>query len=276
MERSGSELLIESLKASGVRVIFGVSGTRSLPILDVLYRTPEIRYIQSQHEQAAMYMANGYARETNGVGVCLVSPGPGATNALAAVALAYYTSTPSILISSEEGHQSEGLGASVHHDLDAESIFRPVTKLARSVKRTELIPRAVQQAGQIALSGRMGPAYLGMPADVLQRKTEVEVASSALSWRVAKVRGEAREIEKACRLLMAAKRPVALAGGGVNCAQANSELLALAELLAMPVGVSIGHKGIVPENHRWPWERWERPACPRLRQPSRKRMLFWR
>src|SRR3972149_12341635 len=103
MEALGAEILVESLKSVGVKVIFGVSGRPTLSVLDVLYRTPEIRYIQAQHEQNAMYMANGYARQSRDVGVCLVSSGPAETNCVSPVAQAYYTSTPSILLASVEG-----------------------------------------------------------------------------------------------------------------------------------------------------------------------------
>src|SRR3989337_2003091 len=123
MELPVTEVLIEGLKSAGVKVIFGVSGSALLSTLDVLLRTPEIRYIQSQHEQAAMYMANGYARQEREVGVCLVSSGPGETNCVSGTAQAFYTSTPTVVIAAVESSKLLGLGASVHHDLDSPRLF---------------------------------------------------------------------------------------------------------------------------------------------------------
>src|SRR3990172_9290127 len=137
MKLTGAQLLTQFLRAEGIRHVFGVSGTAVLPILDLIYHEPQIRYIQAQHEQGAMYMANGYARATRTVGVCLVSPGPGITNCLSGVGQAYYTSTPSLLIATEETTKFYGRGSSLHHDLEAVPMLKPVTKLAFRVERAD-------------------------------------------------------------------------------------------------------------------------------------------
>src|SRR3990172_11528713 len=117
MKLKGAQLFVEILKSEGIGHVFGVSGSVTLPILDVLYGESKIRYIQSQHEQNGMYMANGYARATKTAGVCLVSPGPGITNCVTPVAQAYYTSTPVVLVGVEYDAGSHGLGSALHHDL---------------------------------------------------------------------------------------------------------------------------------------------------------------
>src|SRR3972149_10174158 len=101
----GAQLLVETLKAEGTRHVFGVSGSPTLSILDAIYNEPRIRYIQAQHEQNAMYMANGYARAARTAGICLVSPGPGITNCLSGTAQAFQSSTPNLLIGAEEGNK---------------------------------------------------------------------------------------------------------------------------------------------------------------------------
>ena len=240
---------METLKAEGTRHVFGVSGSPTLSILDAIYNEPQIRYIQAQHEQNAMYMANGYARGTRSAGLCLVSPGPGITNCLSAVAQAYYTSTPGILIGIEHDTRSYGLGSSVHHDLDALSIFKPVTKLSLRVERTDRLVGGIQKAFHTALSGRKGPVYLGLAEDVIWGEADTGTVRSHRDRIEFAHPADPLSIAKAVRLLEAAERPVALAGGGVAWSQAQEVLLALAEHLAMPVATTGHNKGLIPEDH---------------------------
>ncbi|MFC2056324.1 thiamine pyrophosphate-binding protein [Chloroflexota bacterium] len=246
MKRTGAQLLIEALKAEGVRNIFGVSGTATLPIMDILYDEPEIRYIQSQHEQSAMYMANGYARATKTMGVCLVSPGPGATNCLSGVGQAYYTSNSTLLIGIEESTRFLGLGTSLHHDLESVAIFKPITRLSLRVERVDRLVQSVQMAFRTALSGRRGPVYLGIPSDLLGG--EAEVVAPQIYRVETTPRGDPESISRATELLVAAERPVALVGGGLAWAQAQGVLLELAQLLAMPVATTRDNKGLIPED----------------------------
>ncbi len=248
MELTVAEVLVGGLKSAGVKVIFGVSGSALLTTLDVLHRTPEIRYVQSQHEQAAMYMANGYARQARQVGICLVSPGPGETNCLSGLAQAYYTSTPSVLIAAQESTKFLGLGASIHHDLDSPRIFAPVTKLAIRVGRKDRLQESLQRGLTTALSGRKGPCFLGIPSDFLKEKVDVDRVE--LRLHLAKPpRGNQQDIEAVADLLQKAKRPFIFAGGGINLAGAHQELLQLAELMNIPVAATKGHSGIFPADH---------------------------
>lgn len=249
MELTVSEIIVESLKAEGVKDIFGVSGSSVLPILDVVYHRPEIRYIQSQHEQGAGYMANGYARSTGKPSLCMVSPGAGVTNALSAIAQAFATATPTILISVEEAASLVGMGYSTAHSLDTQSLFKPVTKLTMRVENPGRVAESLQMAFRVASMGRKGPVHLGFPRDLLGRKADVQIPVPSQYRRESKVRGDPREIEHAAELLISAKKPVALADGAVAWDKASALLLELAEKIAMPVVATEGNKGIISEDH---------------------------
>ncbi len=247
MEYNGAQLLVEALKAAGVKVLFGVSGSDTLWILDLIHGGPDIRYMQAQHEQGAMFMANGYARTARQAGISLVSPGPGATNSLTGVAQAFYTSTPSILICIEEGSRWTGMAASQHHDLDSLGVFRPVTKWAGKVSRIERLLESVHTAFRQALTGRKGPCYLGIHRDVLDRTIELERVTSPFPLPQPP-RGNPADIEKLANLLQTAKRPAIIAGGGVYWSQAQDELLQLARILSAPIATTTCHKGLIPED----------------------------
>ncbi len=249
MELSVAEVIVESLKAEGIKDLPGVSGSSLFPILDVLYHTPQIRYIQSQHEQGASYMVNGYARSTRKPAVCLVSPGGGMTNALSAVAQAYATATPHILISVEEPTRLTGMGTSLAHSLDTEALFKPVTKMAVKVENPENVAESIQMAFRVAGTGRKGPVYLGFPRDFLEKKINWQVTSPSQYRSDCRVRGDFREIERAAELLIAAKKPVIMADDAAVWDDAQKVLLDLAERMAIPVVATEGNKGLIPDDH---------------------------
>ncbi|MFC2073079.1 thiamine pyrophosphate-binding protein [Chloroflexota bacterium] len=254
MKLTAAQIVVETLKAEGITNVFGVSGSPTLPILDVIYDEPQIRYIQAQHELNAMYMANGYARATRGAGICLVSPGPGITHCVSGVGVAYYTSTPSLLIASEETTKFHNLGISLHHDLDAVAILKPVTKLSLRVERADRIAQSLQMAFRTALSGRKGPVYLGIAKNLLRDQTEVEVVEVEVPppqrYRVEMVPpAEPKFISRAADLLVDSERPVVMAGGGLAWAQAQDVLLELAELLGIPVAATSENRGLIPGDH---------------------------
>ena len=252
MERSGAELIVRSLKEEGVKHLFGVSSTAVLPLLDVIYHHPEVRYVQAQHEQGGMYMANGYARVSRSTGVCLVGSGPAITNCISGVAQAYHTAVPSLLIGIEDGTGVYGLGSSLHHGLDAVSVLKPVTKLAIRVERAARITDLMRMAFCLTQTGRRGPVYLGIPGDILYDRvddSDTELVSPEHS-RITRVpRADPQDLARAAEVLVASERPVILAGGEVTWAQAEAELLELAELLAIPIIAMEGEKGVVPEDH---------------------------
>lgn len=249
MELNGAQLLIEGMKLEGIKYVFGMSASSVLPLLDVVYQTPQIRYIQSQHEQGAMYMANGYARASGKASICLVGPGPGITNCESGAGQAYYTFVPTILISIENSTRHYGLGSSLHHGLDAVSVMKPVTKLSIRPERAERLQDLMRMAFRIALSPRKGPVFLAVPGDLLKEKASANLVGPE-HYRIESLPlGNPVEIGKAAKILIEAKRPVALAGGEVSSYGARQELVKLAELLAMPVAGIEGHKGIFPEDH---------------------------
>ncbi|MFH1560194.1 MAG: thiamine pyrophosphate-binding protein, partial [Chloroflexota bacterium] len=249
MERTGAELVIECLKAEGVSHIFGVTGSPFLTILDVLYSTPEIQYVMTQHEQGASYMAEGYARTSGKPGVVLVTHGMGLTNAFTGAVSAFNCSTPYIMLCPENSTMEYGRGASNRGEMDQVAVMKPVTKLAVRVERVERIPEMMQRAFRAATTGRPGPVYVGLVRDVLRGKADVPVLPPERYRPLARPRGNPQDIDRALNLLLKAQRPVVLAGGGVNMAQANDELLNVAERLAAPVASTAGHKGIIPEDH---------------------------
>lgn len=164
--RSGAEVIVECLKAEGVEFVFGVIGSSILDLLDVLYRTPEIRYIATQHEQAAAFMADGYARITGRTGVCTATCGPGVTNMVTGITGANNESSPVVAILGDIHTKHYGRGPCTFHELDQESLFRPITKLSKRVEHGDRIAEFVRMAFRTAQSGRKGPVYLGIPRNV--------------------------------------------------------------------------------------------------------------
>ncbi|MDP2646081.1 MAG: thiamine pyrophosphate-binding protein [Desulfobacterales bacterium] len=249
MEGNGMQFIVESLKLEGVKYLFGMSATGTLPLLDCIYDVPEIQYIQSQHEQGAMYMANGYARATGKIGACLVGPGPGTTNCQSAISQAYYTFAPSVLMGVEDSTKLYGKGCSMHHALDAVSVMKPVTKMAIRLERAGRIPDLMQMAFRTALSPKEGPVYLGFARDVFDETASVKMLPPDKYYTTSRPPGDPVDIDRAVKLLLRAENPVALAGVEVGTSGSIQELIRLSELLCMPVAAAESNKGVVPESH---------------------------
>jgi len=248
-EITGAEMMVECLKAEGVKFVFGVIGSSILDLLDVLYRTPEIRYIPTQHEQAAAFMADGYARITGETGVCTATCGPGVTNMVTGIAGAFNESSPVVLIGGDIHTSHYGKGASNFHEVDQENLYRPITKMSKRIEQTDRIGEFMRMAFRKAQSGRKGPVFLGIPRNVQREKTTAEVWPRQRYRSEEKGRADSRSIERACELLLQARSPVMLVGGGVHWARAEKEVLTLAEMMGIPVAVS--HKGLITEDHPW-------------------------
>ena len=248
-EITGAEMMVECLKAEGVKFVFGVIGSSILDLLDVLYRTPEIRYIPTQHEQAAAFMADGYARITGETGVCTATCGPGVTNMVTGIAGAFNESSPVVLIGGDIHTSHYGKGASNFHEVDQENLYRPITKMSKRIEQTDRIGEFMRMAFRKAQSGRKGPVFLGIPRNVQREKTTAEVWPRQKYRSEEKGRADSRSIERACELLLQARSPVMLVGGGVHWARAEKEVLTLAEMMGIPVAVS--HKGLITEDHPW-------------------------
>ncbi len=250
MEYTGAELIVEGLKLEGVSHIFGMASSEVLPLLDVVKRTPGIRYVQSQHEQWGAYMAAGYARASGRAGFCLVGPGPGTANCAAPLGQAFYTFAPTMLMAIEDPTRFYGLGPSMHHGLDSVAMMKPVTKMSIRVERAGRLPDLMRMGFRLALSPKKGPVFLAVPSDILGEKAPAAMVAPERS-RVERTAaaGPVADIRKIARILVEAKSPVALAGPEVCWGNAQAELAELAGLLAMPVAGPAGNKGIIPEDH---------------------------
>ena len=247
--KNGADIIVDCLKAEGVEFVFGVIGSSILDFLDVLYRTPEIRYIRTQHEQGAAFMADGYARITGRPGVCTSTCGPGVTNMVTGIAGANNESSPVIAILGDIHTAHYGKGPANFHEIDQENMFRPITKMSKRIESADRIEEFMRMAFRVGQSGRKGPVYLGIPRNIQKEK------APSRGWRKetyrsdAIVKGDPEYVDKACGLLLAAKAPVMLVGGGIRWSKAEKEVLELAELMGIPVVVS--HKGFVTEDHPW-------------------------
>lgn len=247
--KKGAEIMVDCLKAEGVKFVFGVIGSAILDFMDVLYREPEIRYIGTQHEQAAAFMADGYARVTGQTGVCTGTCGPGATNMVSGIAGAFHESSPVVALLGDIHTSHYGRGTVNFHEVDQESLFRPITKLSKRIEQVERVGEFMRMAFRTAQSGRKGPVYLGLPRNIQKEKAEDTVLSKDRYRAECIVRGDPSSIDQACELILKAESPVILVGNGNRWARADKEIFDLAEWMGMPVAVS--HKGIVTEDHPW-------------------------
>lgn len=243
----GSKALLEALKREGTKVIFGIPGGAIMPVYDALLDF-DIRHILARHEQCAGHMADGYARASGSVGVCMATSGPGATNLVTAIATAYMDSSAIVAITGQVTRAM--IGKDGFQEADIVGITTPITKYNYQVMAAKDIPRIVKEAFYIASTGRPGPVLIDLPRDVQTEEDEIPFPKSV------KVRGYNPSIEphplqvkRAVDLLIRAERPMILAGGGVHISGAYEELLALAELLNAPVGTTLMGKGCFPENH---------------------------
>ena len=244
---NGAESLVQSLAAHGVDTVFGLPGVQIMPIFDALHGHPEIRVVNVRHEQAAAYMADGYARTSGKPGVALVVPGPGALNAAGALGTAYSASSPVLLISGQIGTGDLGRRRGVLHEVDDQlEVFRPITKWHHRVMAADGIPSAVRRAFQELCTGRPRPVELELPPDVLTAPAPAGDAGPVPSTPPVP---SAQVVAEAARLLSNADRVLIWAGGGAVRSHAGGELAAVAELLGAPVVTTPEGKGAIPEDH---------------------------
>jgi len=248
MELSGAEALLESLKNEGVEIMFGYPGGVVLPLYDVLYSRKDIRHILVRHEQGAAHAADGYARATGKVGVCLATSGPGATNLTTGIANAYMDSIPIIAITGQVA--TPLLGRDSFQEADITGITLPITKHNYLVKKTGDLPRIIKEAFYIAKSGRPGPVLIDIPKDVFVNKINYKYPDKVdiPSYRP-KYEGHPKQISMAIKAIQAAKKPVIYAGGGIISSNAAKELKELAEKCNIPVTNTLMGKGAFPEDH---------------------------
>ncbi len=244
---SGAEALVALLRREGVEVVFGLPGVQIMDAVDAIYRDKSIRWISPRHEQTAAYMAYGYARTTDNIGVALVLPGPGALNTAAAIGTAYTASAPVLLISGQIESYHLGFHRGVLHELDDQiDIFRHLTKWCGRAEKVEEIPAVLQQALTQLKNDRPRPVEIEIPFDLWPKKAEMSLPPVEVS---PPAQPEPEEIKKAADLLGNASRPLILAGGGAAKSDASGEITRLAELLKAPVVMTTEGQGVIHCEH---------------------------
>lgn len=248
---SGAEMVVRSLIDQGVKHVFGYPGGAVLDIYDALQTVGGIDHVLVRHEQGAVHMADGYARSTGEVGVVLVTSGPGATNAITGIATAYMDSIPLVVLSGQV--PSSLIGYDAFQECDMVGISRPVVKHSFMVKQTEDIPTIMKKAFWLAASGRPGPVVIDLPKDMMNPANKLPyVWPDEVSMRSYNptTQGHKGQIKRALQTLLAAKKPVIYAGGGVVNAECHDELRQIAETLNLPVTCSLMGLGAFPGTHR--------------------------
>jgi acetolactate synthase-1/2/3 large subunit len=249
MEQTGGDALARQLALEGVTDVFGVPGVQLDWAVDGLRKMQDrIRYLVARHEQAASYMADGYARSTNGIGVCMVVPGPGLLNAMAGLATAYACNSRVLCICGDIHSSAVGKGLGLLHEVrDQSKILGTVTKWNGRASRAEDIPNLVRQAFQRLRSGIAQPVGIEISHDLLSTKTDISLVDPAEPIETAPA--PIAEIERAAEVLSACSFPVLYVGGGVIASSASLELQALAEKLQMPIVMGENGKGAVSDRH---------------------------
>ena len=248
---SGAEMVVQSLRDQGVEFLFGYPGGAVLDIYDAIHTLGGIEHILVRHEQAAVHMADGYARATGKVGCVLVTSGPGATNAITGIATAYADSIPLVVLS---GQVPSGLiGSDAFQECDMIGISRPVVKHSFLVKNSEDIPTIIKKAFYIASTGRPGPVVIDLPKDVvnpLNKFAYTYPEEVTLRSYSPTVQGHKGQIKKALKALLVAKKPVLFVGGGVISSNCHDALTRFAKQLNLPVTSSLMGLGAFPGTDR--------------------------
>lgn len=248
MKIKGTELFVKALKEEGIDTLFAYPGGMAIDLFDALYGEPDIEVILPRHEQALIHAADGYARSTGKVGVCLVTSGPGATNIVTGIATANYDSVPLVCFTGQV--PTNLIGNDAFQEVDIVGITRNLCKYAVTVRDRKDLGRIIKKAFYIAKTGKPGPVLVDLPKNIQQEygsdeyPLEVNIRGYKPSTGV-----HAGQIKKAMAVLSKAKKPVFLIGGGVKIAGAGKELTKLAESTGVPVITTIMGKGTIPTTH---------------------------
>ncbi|MGD2175055.1 MAG: biosynthetic-type acetolactate synthase large subunit [Candidatus Brocadiaceae bacterium] len=247
MGKTGAQILIDALLEQGVEHIFGLPGGAVIALYDELYDAP-LKTILARHEQGAGHMADGYARATGKVGVCVATSGPGATNLVTAIATAYMDSVPVVAITGQV--KTHLIGNDAFQEADVTGITRPATKHNYLVKDVRDVARIVKEAFHIAATGRPGPVLIDLPADVASQEASGEVGSEMAlpGYKPTTGSGHSRQIEKAAAAINAASKPVLYIGGGIIISGAHVEIGELARKAGIPVTTTLMGLGAFPES----------------------------
>ncbi|HIF9239907.1 TPA: acetolactate synthase 3 large subunit [Photobacterium damselae] len=247
---SGADMVVRSMIDQGVKHIFGYPGGSVLDIYDALHEKSDIEHVLVRHEQAAVHMADGYARATGEVGVVLVTSGPGATNAITGIATAYMDSIPMVVLSGQV--MSSLIGNDAFQECDMVGISRPVVKHSFLVTKPEDIPTIIKKAFYLAATGRPGPVVVDIPKDMLNPQERYPYhypETIALRSYNPTTNGHKGQIKRGLKALLAAQRPALYVGGGAIMSGCSAQLLELAERLNLPVVSTLMGLGAFPGDH---------------------------
>ena len=246
MKLTGSQIVCESLLKEGVEVIFGFPGGVVLPLYDTFPQYPALRHILVRHEQGAAHAADGYARATGKVGVCLATSGPGATNLVTGIANAHLDSVPMVAITGQVARPF--IGKDAFQEVDITGITLPITKHNYLVLKTDDIASVVKEAFYLARTGRPGPVLIDIPKDVFIEEAEFHYPNKVeLRGYKPVLQGHPSQIKKAAEMINhASQKPLIIAGRGVIISEAFAELRQLAENAQIPVVTTLLGIGSFP------------------------------
>lgn len=247
MKKTGSQILLECLRLEGVKTVFGYPGGTVINIYDDLMDSP-INHILNRHEQAAVHAADAYARVTGEVGVAIATSGPGATNTVTGIATAYMDSIPMVIICGQV--PTPLIGNDAFQEADMIGITRPVTKHNYLVRDVKDLARIMKQAFYIARTGRPGPVLVDLPKDVQMDSAVFEYPDTVeLRGYKPTVSANPRQLSKAIKMILAARKPVIYVGGGATLADVSKDLLAFAEMVQAPVTTTLMGMASFPQTH---------------------------
>ncbi len=247
MKLSGARIVVESLKKEGVQIVFGYPGGQVLPLFDALY-DGGLNFMLTRHEQAAAHAADGFARATGKVGVCIATSGPGATNLVTGIATAYMDSIPMVAITGQV--KTFLIGNDAFQEADITGITRPITKHNYLVKNIEDLSQIIKEAFHIARTGRPGPVLIDLPSDIQLQETEYHYpAEASIRGYKPTYIGHPGQIKKAAKAIANSKRPIIYVGGGAIIADASQEVKEFAEKVKAPVTTTLMAMGAFPGEH---------------------------
>ena len=246
--KTGSQLVLETLRDLGIDTIFGYPGGAVLPLYDAIYSFKGIQHILGRHEQGCLHEAEGYAKSTGKIGVAVVTSGPGATNAITGIADAMSDSVPLLVFTGQVNRA--GIGKDAFQEADIVGITMPITKYNYQVRETADIPRIITEAVHIATTGRPGPVVIDLPKDVSALETDFvyDPAVKLPSYQPT-IQPNELQIKKILKQLSKAKKPVLVAGGGISYSESAAELIAFAERYQIPVVTTLLGQGTIATSH---------------------------
>jgi acetolactate synthase-1/2/3 large subunit len=248
MDLSGAKAVIKSLEYEHVDTIFGIPGGVMIPIYDELYQQDAITHYLVRHEQAAAHAADGYARATGKVGVCMATSGPGATNLVTGIATAYMDSVPLVAVTGQV--TTDLIGKDAFQEADITGITQPITKHNYLIRDASEIPQTIKEAFHIASTGRPGPVLVDVPKDVQTTTVRFEYPKKVhLPGYQPTYDGHPGQIRRAAKAISEAHRPVIYVGGGAKISGASEEVRALAEAILAPVTMTLMGMGVLPAEH---------------------------